>query len=152
MHSIKLVHLVSGLDLISLLFWLSSLQRAVKKLFYRQFLFPTPCTEALFYLGLLGAALKWSGRQAYCIYLFNVSPSISLLSLNARIFILYSFALFWFLVQKSLITSTVKITEILQTVFILILIRWFFCFVPVELLSLTLFLPVKIYIYTHTYS
>lgn len=57
-HSIKLVHLESGLDLISLLFWLSSLQRAVKKLFYHQFLFPAPYTEALFYLGLLGAALK----------------------------------------------------------------------------------------------
>lgn len=141
MHSIKLAHLASGLDLISLLFWLFSLQRVIKKLFYHQFLFPTPCTEAAFYLSLLGAALKWSGRQACCIYLFNVSPSISVLSLSPSIFILHfqSFALFWFLVHKSLITSTVKITEILQTVFILILIRGVFLFCPYWIIiSLTL--------------
>lgn len=108
MHSIKLVYLASGLDLISLLFWLFSLQRVVKKLFYHQFLFPKPCTEALLYLSLLGAALKWSGRQLCCIYLFNVSPSMSRLSLSIFILHFHSFALFWFLVQKFLLTSTVN--------------------------------------------
>lgn len=57
-HSIKLVHLASGLDFISLLVWFFSLQRVVNKLFYHQFLFLNPCAEALLYLSLLGAAPK----------------------------------------------------------------------------------------------